>query len=106
MRAAGTAVGVISGSDGKYSIDVPVDAKVLIFSFVGMETSEIAIGNQTEINITMAESSIGLEEVVVVGYGTQRKSDITGSVVSVSNEQITAQPVTNVFQALQGKQQE
>jgi hypothetical protein len=106
VRAAGTAVGVISGSDGKYSIDVPVDAKVLIFSFVGMETSEIAIGNQTEINITMAESSIGLEEVVVVGYGTQRKSDITGSVVSVSNEQITAQPVTNVFQALQGKQQE
>ncbi len=103
VRAAGTAVGVISGSDGKYSIDVPVDAKVLIFSFVGMETSEIAIGNQTEINITMAESSIGLEEVVVVGYGTQRKSDITGSVVSVSNEQITAQPVTNVFQALQGK---
>ena len=103
VRAAGTAIGVISGGDGRYSIDVPTDAKVLVFSFVGMETSEIAIGNQTEINITMAESSIGLEEVVVVGYGTQRKSDITGSVVSVSNEQITAQPVSNVFQALQGK---
>ena len=103
VRAAGTAIGVISGGDGRYSIDVPSDAKALVFSFVGMETSEIAIGNQTEINITMAESSIGLEEVVVVGYGTQRKSDITGSVVSVSNEQITAQPVTNVFQALQGK---
>ncbi len=103
VRAAGTAIGVISDGDGRYSIDVPSDAKILVFSFVGMETSEIAIGNQTEINITMAESSIGLEEVVVVGYGTQRKSDITGSVVSVSNEQITAQPVTNVFQALQGK---
>jgi len=103
VRAAGTAVGVISGGDGRYSIDIPADAKVLVFSFVGMETSEISIGNQTEINVTLAESSIGLEEVVVVGYGTQRKSDITGSVVSVSNEQITAQPVSNVFQALQGK---
>ncbi len=103
VRAAGTAVGVISGGDGRYSIDIPADAKVLVFSFVGMETSEISVGNQTEINVTLAESSIGLEEVVVVGYGTQRKSDITGSVVSVSNEQITAQPVSNVFQALQGK---
>ena len=103
VRATGTAVGVISGSDGRYSIEVPADAKTLTFSFVGMETSEIVIGNQTQIDISMTESSIGLEEVVVVGYGTQRKSDITGSVVSVSNEQITERPVNNVFQALQGK---
>ncbi len=103
VRATGTAVGVISGIDGRYSIDVPADAKSLTFSFVGMETSEIVIGNQTQIDISMTESSIGLEEVVVVGYGTQRKSDITGSVVSVSNEQITERPVTNIFQALQGK---
>ena len=103
VRATGTAVGVISDADGKYSIDVPVDAKTLTFTFVGMETQEIEIGDRTQVNITMAESAIGLEEVVVIGYGTQRKSDITGSVVSVSNEQITNRPVTNVFQALQGK---
>ena len=68
-----------------------------------METQEVQIGDRAQIDVTMAESAIGLEEVVVVGYGTQRKSDITGSVVSVSNEQITTRPVNNVFQALQGK---
>jgi len=101
--AAGTAVGVISGADGRYSIDVPLDAKSLTFSFIGMETQDIEIGTRASINVTLLESAIGLEEVVVVGYGTQKKSDITGSVVSVSNEQITARPVNNVFQALQGK---
>jgi TonB-dependent starch-binding outer membrane protein SusC len=101
--ATGKAVGVISGADGRYSIDVPPDAKSLRFSFIGMETQEIEIGTQASINVTLLESAIGLEEVVVVGYGTQKKSDITGSVVSVSNEQITARPVNNVFQALQGK---
>jgi len=103
VRATGTAVGVISGVDGSYSIDVPADSKTLTFTFVGMEPQEAEIGTRVRIDITLAESAIGLEEVVVVGYGTQRKSDITGSVVSVSNEQITNRPVTNVFQALQGK---
>ncbi len=103
IRATGTAVGVISDADGRYSIDVPVDARMLTFTFVGMETQEVLIGDRIQIDITMEESAIGLEEVVVVGYGTQRKSDITGSVVSVSNEEITARPVTNIFQALQGK---
>ena len=101
--ATGTVVGVISGADGRYSIDVPPDAKSLTFSFIGMETQDIEIGTRTSINVTLLESAIGLEEVVVVGYGTQKKSDITGSVVSVSNEQITARPVNNIFQALQGK---
>jgi hypothetical protein len=101
--AVGTSVGVISGADGRYSIDVPADAKSLTFSFIGMETQNVEIGTRTSINVTLLESAIGLEEVVVVGYGTQRKSDITGSVVSVSNEQITARPVNNIFQALQGK---
>ena len=101
--AAGTAVGVISGADGRYSINVPLDAKRLTFSFIGMETQDIEIGTLASINVTLLESAIGLEEVIVVGYGTQKKSDITGSVVSVSNRQITARPVNNVFQALQGK---
>jgi TonB-linked SusC/RagA family outer membrane protein len=101
--ATGTTVGVISETDGRYSIDAPTDAKSLTFSFIGMETQNIEIGNQTSINLTLLESSIGLEEIVVVGYGTQKKSDITGSVISVSNEQITAHPVNNIFQALQGK---
>jgi TonB-linked SusC/RagA family outer membrane protein len=101
--ATGKTVGVISGADGRYSIDVPPDAKSLTFSFIGMETQDIEIGTLASINVTLLESAIGLEEVIVVGYGTQKKSDITGSVVSVSNRQITARPVNNVFQALQGK---
>ncbi|MCX6335374.1 MAG: carboxypeptidase-like regulatory domain-containing protein, partial [Bacteroidia bacterium] len=101
--APGTTVGVISGTDGRYTIDLPLDAKSLTFSFIGMETQDIEIGTLTTINVTMQESAIGLEEVVVVGYGTMKKSDITGSVVSVSNEQITSRPVKNIFESLQGK---
>jgi TonB-dependent starch-binding outer membrane protein SusC len=101
--AAGTAVGVISGADGRYSIDVPLNAKSLTFSFIGMETQDIDIGTRTSVNVTLLESAIGLEEVVVVGYGTQKRSDITGSVVSVSSAQITARPVNNVFESIQGK---
>jgi TonB-linked SusC/RagA family outer membrane protein len=100
---AGTTVGVTSGTDGRYTIDVPLDTKSLRFSFIGMETQDIEIGTLATINVTLLESAVGLEEVVVVGYGTQKKSDITGSVVSVSNEQITARPVNNVFESLQGK---
>jgi TonB-linked SusC/RagA family outer membrane protein len=99
----GTTQGMITDAAGKYSIEIPQGSKSLTFSFVGMESQEISIGTLTQINVTMTESAIGLEEVVVIGYGTQRKSDITGSVVSVSNEQITARPVNNIFQALQGK---
>jgi TonB-linked SusC/RagA family outer membrane protein len=99
----GTTQGVITDLNGRYSIDVPVGSRSLTFTFVGMEPQEIIIGTLTEISVKMVESAIGLEEVVVIGYGTQKKSDITGSVVSVSNEQITARPVNNVFESLQGK---
>jgi TonB-dependent starch-binding outer membrane protein SusC len=103
IRAKGTTIGVISGTDGRYSIDVTADSKTLTFSFIGMETQDVEIGTLTTIDVKMLESSLNLDEVVVVGYGTRKKSDITGSVVSVSNEQITARPVNNIFQALQGK---
>lgn len=99
----GTTQGVMTDINGKYSIDATMESKSLTFTFVGMEPQEIIIGSQLQINVTMVESAIGLEEVVVVGYGTQKKSDITGSVVSVSNEQITARPTNDIFQALQGK---
>lgn len=99
----GTTQGVVTDLNGKYTLEVPAGSKSLTFSFIGMESQEIEIGSQTQINAIMAESAVGLDEVVVVGYGTQKKSDITGSVVSVSNDQITARPVNNVFQALQGQ---
>jgi len=100
----GTTNGVITNSDGTYSI-LPTDVQkdVLTFSFIGLETKEISINGQTVINAQLASSSLEIEEVVAVGYGTVKKRDITGSVASVTGEQIAAVPVANAAQALVGK---
>jgi TonB-linked SusC/RagA family outer membrane protein len=97
----GTSNGTSSDFDGNYSIDADAQS-TLIFSFIGYTTKEILVGSQTEINVSLEESNL-LDEVVVIGYGTQRKSDLTGSVSSVSAEDITANPVSRVDQALQGR---
>ena len=73
------------------------------FSFVGMKTQEVAIGNKTTINITLIEDAINLEEVVAVGYGTVRKSDLTSAIAKVSGDELASRPVTRVDQALQGQ---
>ncbi|MDO9340971.1 MAG: SusC/RagA family TonB-linked outer membrane protein, partial [Bacteroidales bacterium] len=99
----GTTQGTMTDIAGKYSIEIPKGSKSLTFSFIGMETQEITIGILTQINVTMAESAIGLEEVVVIGYGTMKKSDLTGAVVSVSSDKLK-NTISNTFdQALQGK---
>jgi len=99
----GTTNGVITDPDGNYSLpDVPADA-TLVFSFVGMKTQEIGVTGKQTINVEMEVEAIGIEEVVAVGYGVQKKSDVTGALVSVSSETLTSRPVTNVFEALQGR---
>ncbi len=99
----GTTQGSIADVNGKYSlVGVPADG-VLLFSFVGMETKEMPVNGQMQINVTMSEGSIGLEEVVAIGYGTVKRRDITGSVASVSGDKIAAVPVANAAQALKGK---
>ncbi|MGE5406467.1 MAG: TonB-dependent receptor [Methanosarcina sp.] len=100
---AGTVTGVLTNVDGTYSINYTNSDAVLEFTFIGYNKITVPVQGRNSIDVEMAESVTALEEIVVVGYGTQRKSDITGSVVSVSNQQITNRPVTNVFQALQGK---
>ncbi len=98
----GTTTGTITDSGGNYSlISVPSDG-ILVFSFVGMSTQEIPVGNQTTINVKMEEESIGLDEVVAIGYGTVKKRDLTGSVSSVKSEELKVAPATNVIAALQG----
>lgn len=82
----GTTVGTITNFDGEYSLDVPAQAETIIVSFVGMVTQEITIGNQSTINVVMQEDVLGLEEVVVVGYGTQYKREISGSISNVSEK--------------------
>ncbi len=99
----GTTIGTVTDMEGNFSLtDVPNDA-TLVFSYIGMITQEIIVGNQTSINVSMEPDVLGLEEVVVVGYGTQKKIDLTGSVASVSSEIIAIVPVERVDQALQGR---
>lgn len=100
----GTTNGVVTNNDGTYSI-VPANAQkdVIQFSFIGYETKEVQINGQTVINLQMSSSTLQIEEVVAIGYGTVKKRDVTGSVASVSGEQIASIPVANVAQALQGR---
>jgi TonB-linked SusC/RagA family outer membrane protein len=99
----GTTSGTITSADGTYSLIVPTNGKTLVFSFVGMKTSEVAIGSLTTINVTMAEESIGLEEIVAVGYGTQKKASLSGSVAQVKGDAVLkGKATTNVASALQG----
>lgn len=99
----GTTNGTITDSNGKYTLaNIPANA-VLQFSFVGMKAQEIALGNRTIINVTLADESIGIEEVVAVGYGVQRKEAITGSVASVKGDLMREVPSSNITQALQGR---
>lgn len=98
----GTTTGTLTDINGRYSLEIPEGAKTLTFSFVGMETIEITIGTLTRIDATMTESAIGLDEVVVIGYGTVKKSDLTGSVSTLNGELITERNSTQVSTALQG----
>lgn len=103
VAVKGTTHGTITDIDGKYILKVPEDAKILVFSFVGMRTQEITIGSSTEVNVQLESDNIGLDEVVAVGYGTMRKSDLTGATSRVSSKSIASMQTSNVSQALQGK---
>ena len=100
---AGTSKGTTSDIDGKYAMDVPDNAGSLIFSYVGYETREVEIGNQSVVDIVLAVDNKTLEEVVVIGYNRVKKSDVTGSVISVGSDEIKKRPVANVLQAMQGR---
>lgn len=88
--------------DGKYNLNVPSESTVLVFSFVGMESQEIAVRDQSVINVQLVPDVLTLGEVVVVGYGTQRKSSVVGAVDQVNAEAFEGKPSTTVTQALQG----
>lgn len=98
----GTSTGTTTDGDGVFSITVPDRESKLIFTFIGYIPQEVTVDDQTSINIALESDIAQLSEVVVVGYGTQKRSDITGSVASVPKERLANLPVTNVVQALQG----
>jgi TonB-linked SusC/RagA family outer membrane protein len=97
----GTTIGATTDVGGNYSITAPSNA-TLVFSFMGLSTKEEAVNGQTRVDVQLSEDAKSIDEVVVVGYGTQKKSDITGSVTSVPKERLSNLPVTNVLQAVQG----
>lgn len=99
----GTTNGVITDAQGKYSLtNIPGNA-TLIFSFVGMKGQEIQIAGKTTVNIVMTEESIGIEEVVAVGYGTQKKASIVGSISTVQSQDLTVAPVASTSNTLSGR---
>ncbi len=103
VQVKGTTNGTITGLDGDYTVpNVPKDA-ILVFSSIGYETQEIAVNGRTTINIVMKESSELLDEVVVIGYGAVKKSDLTSSIATVKAEDITQTVTGNAMDALQGK---
>jgi len=100
---AGSKSGTISDINGRFTLQVSKSNSVLVFSYIGYKTIQQAIGSKTEINISMEEDTKVMDEVVVVAYGTQKKSHLTGAVSSLKNDKLDEIPVSTIGQALQGK---
>ena len=101
VMVKGTTNGTITDIDGKFTLEVAKDA-ILQVSYIGYMNQEIPVGNKSVLSISLQEDTQKLDEVVVIGYGTMKKSDITGAISSVSEEKIARQAVANVSTALQG----
>ena len=107
VQEKGTSNGAITDMDGKFSVKLSPEAtgggKILIFSYIGYKTQEVSLDGRTDIQVTLSEDAEQLEEVVVVGYGVQKKSSLTASVASVSNKEIVKTMSSNVASTLQGR---
>ncbi len=99
----GTSVGTATDFDGNFSIKVASPNAVLVVSYVGMETQEVKLAGRTDVTITLKESGVALDEVVVVGYGTMKKSDLAGASVSMNEDDLKGSIITNLDQSLQGR---
>ncbi len=99
----GTTTGTITNENGNYILGNISSNAVLVFSFVGMKTQEVVVGNQTAINVTLQDETFGIEEVVAIGYGTARRSDLTGAVASVQGENLQQRSTQMISTAMQGQ---
>jgi len=99
----GTTIGTATSIDGRFSLDAPDGNGTLVVSFIGYQTQEVPINNRSTINVSLAQDTKALEEVVVVGYGTQNKETMTGSVSQVGGEEVAKSPSANVTASLQGR---
>ena len=103
ILVTGTTIGAITSVDGKYSITVPDKAVALRFSFIGYSDQEVLIAGKSVIDVALVSEALSLEEVVVIGYGVQKKVNVIGSVVNVTSEQLNASPVAKISNALAGR---
>jgi len=103
IMVKGTTIGTITDLDGNFELTVPDDAETVVISFIGMETQEVSIVDRTSLSITLEVGTVGIEEVVAIGYGSQRKVDVTGAVGSVRSEDFNQGVNTSPGQLLQGK---
>ena len=100
----GTNKGTTTDADGKFTLSgIPANSKAMIFSFIGMKSQEVVIGNKTKFVITLEEETIGLEEVVAIGYGSMKKADMTGSAGSIQTKDLVKAPVKSFDEALAGR---
>jgi TonB-linked SusC/RagA family outer membrane protein len=99
----GTTIGTVTNLDGKFNLPVPASAQTLVFSFVGLTPKEVPVGSGSVFNITLSESTVGIDEVVVVGYGTQKKESVVGAITQVSNTSLMRSGSSNVTNAITGK---
>ena len=101
--AKGTKVGTTTNTQGEYSLNVPSNSRALVFSYIGYKSTEIAINNESSISLQLEPNTESLGELVVVGYGTQKKTSVTGAVSSVTPKELKALPVVSATQAIQGR---
>lgn len=99
----GTTIGTITDTQGKYSLSVPEGATILIFSYIGMETQELNLAGQTTLDVSLESNVVGMDEIIILGYTTRKKNELTGSSVQVSGEELENNTASSIDQALQGK---
>jgi TonB-dependent starch-binding outer membrane protein SusC len=99
----GTTIGTATDIGGNFSLTVPQSSGTLVFSFIGYATQEVPVNNRTNLNVTLRLDTKALQEVVVIGYGTQEKRDVTGAVTSISEEDFNAGPITTPLQQISGR---
>jgi TonB-dependent starch-binding outer membrane protein SusC len=103
IREKGGTAGTITDFDGNYVVNATNAEAILVFVYTGYSKAEIPIGGRSQVDVTLGQDATMLEQVVVVGYGTQRKSDLTGSVGTIKAKEIEKVPTASIEQALQGK---
>lgn len=103
VRVEGTNIGTQTGLDGTFRLQVPENAQILQFSFVGYNTQQVNINGRTSVNISLAANNQQLNEVVIVGYGQQNQKELTGSLSQVSGKQVENVPIASIDENLQGK---